>query len=590
MPFAASVRGTKAHAGSQERIFDEGETLIGCGGLESLPGHLPQRLLAFEDHLKVHTPSSPGHDGAVDSIRYKEIDRPEVRPGWLFDELLIVGQDGKSLLVKNLYKLSARHAKEFIEERVSRVAGADRSRQETPPVSSAPDDARELPNPNADAEAQQHAHSVSVMAKRLSETLGVFTPITAVIIYPLGFLALCLQIYRDPSFPSSDLYMAWYATSVIPHMVIFSTAVHVLFLSLISSYVGLCLSTVFLALMRHLLKGQQSVLGRQQWLWRLFIGVGLPLAILYMQPAILRLDIHSEWPERDYLFISLALLLSLGVGILVGFLRIVCQGQQLWRGLGIAYGGAVVAALCFAFVEYPALPLAEFTPRSEGESIYTPRGRSPEEVFQLLGNSGGRWYGYNTVSGIVSISESEVETILLFDAELDRNKFDERKANNLVPTGARRSIAISGNSGSSSAAQEVTDFFMFVDDKCVETTGISAEKDSGAEAVVSCSYGYIDADFVKWASSDKMDEFYSLLNRQNESANPSIWSYSDRPDKIGRRLEYTDVNGDPIIFWTHEDKEGYAVSGMAVYRNGSKKNALYDWWASLGRLTETAVE
>ena len=55
--------------------------------------------------------------------------------------------------------------------------------------------------------------------------------IPAITLYPIGFVALCLQLWRDPDFPYDwpssglDFAMLWYAASLVPKVVVIGTGV-----------------------------------------------------------------------------------------------------------------------------------------------------------------------------------------------------------------------------------------------------------------------------------------------------------------------------------------------------------------------------
>ena len=560
-----------------------------------------QTLLIFEDRIEVHTPEVA--EGGVNSLTYDQISMVSIRSGRILDDLLIEGRDGRSLVVKNLYKRRAQQAKASIEERVTLAASEPRRAARPTTEGEPPERLASSPGANHEEDSgrreapsappsgtSEPGHTLSL--QRFSEVLGLFGPITGIILYPLGFLALCLQILRDPGFPSSYFSTAWYAASWIPLMVVIGTAVHVLFLSLVFSYVGLCISTLVIAVVRRVRGRDRAGLERWRWFWRLAIVIGLTPAIIFTGRYSERLD----FGPIDWVFLTLAALFSLGVGMLVGFLRMQHRSRWFWRGLALSYGMAVVAALCLAAVEYPALPQAELYPPGSDGSSNTPRERMPE-MFQVLGHTEGRWYVYNDLTGIVSIPEAQVGSALVWDAAVERPPLT---FGTITPTGT-----ISGLRPTLAAVEpsdpvrHVDDTFFTVDGECIDTTDISVEKlDFDADAVVSCSYGYIDADFVIWPSKDKMDEFYAYIRTQGKNKagpNPDrqyeeTWFLSDAQlDPTGRKLEYVDGYGDATIFWTYDDFDR-PMSVMAVNRGFQedaspyKMDALYRWWSLRGSL------
>jgi hypothetical protein len=561
-----------------------------------------QTLLIFEDRIEVHSPETAG--SGVNSLTYKLISMASIRPGRILDDLLIEGRDGGSLVVKNLYKGKSQRAKAMIEERINLAASEPRGAARTTTEGEPPErlasshgadheedsGRREPPSAPPSGPSEQPGHTISL--QRFSEVLGLYAPITAVILYPLGFLALCLQILKDPAFPSSYLYTAWYAASWIPLMVLLGTAAHVLFLSLVFSYVGLCISTVVIAVVRRVRGRERVGLERWRWFWRLTVIVGLVPAIIFTRPFLVRIDIGRP---TDWVFLILAAVFSIGVGMLVGILRMLHRGEWFWRGLALSYGMALVAALCLAAVEYPALPRAELYPPGSDGSSNTPRERMPE-VFQVLGHTEGRWYVYNERTGIISIPEAQVGTALVWDAAVDRPPL---RSSSYIPAGAMSGWGPRLDEVEpSDPVRDVDDFFPAVDGKCIDTTDTSVEKEIfDADAVASCSYGYIDADFTKWPSKDKMDKFYAYIRTQFKNKagpNPNrpyeeTWSFSDAQlGSTGRKLEYIDGYDGATIFWTY-DSSDHPMSAVAVHRGYQKEappykeDALYNWWSYTGR-------
>jgi hypothetical protein len=65
--------------------------------------------------------------------------------------------------------------------------------------------------------------------------------IPAAMLYPLGFVALSLQLWRDPDFPYTwassgfNFAMLWYAASLVPKVVVIGTGIRLLFLSLLAT-------------------------------------------------------------------------------------------------------------------------------------------------------------------------------------------------------------------------------------------------------------------------------------------------------------------------------------------------------------------
>ena len=91
--------------------------------------------------------------------------------------------------------------------------------------------------------AQEDTVSTGHETNSLREVIEGFlfyVGIPALTLYPLGFVALCLQMWRDHQFPYSwdfggfNFGMTWYAASLVPKVVVAGTGVRLLFLSLLA--------------------------------------------------------------------------------------------------------------------------------------------------------------------------------------------------------------------------------------------------------------------------------------------------------------------------------------------------------------------
>src|ERR687890_643964 len=73
--------------------------------------------------------------------------------------------------------------------------------------------------------------------------------IPAATLYPLGFMALSFQIWRDPEFPYNwaisglDFSMIWYAASMVPKVVVIGIGIRLLLLSLVSTVLSMCIAS-----------------------------------------------------------------------------------------------------------------------------------------------------------------------------------------------------------------------------------------------------------------------------------------------------------------------------------------------------------
>ena len=81
--------------------------------------------------------------------------------------------------------------------------------------------------------------------------------IPAITLYPLGFVALSLQVCRDPDFPYSwassgfNFAMLWYAASLVPKVVVIGTGVRLLFIWLLSTILAMAVASATLHFLRE---------------------------------------------------------------------------------------------------------------------------------------------------------------------------------------------------------------------------------------------------------------------------------------------------------------------------------------------------
>jgi hypothetical protein len=140
-----------------------------------------------------------------------------------------------------------------------------------------------------------------------------YVGIPAGTLYPLGFVALSVQMWRDPFFPYSTLDTVWDAVSLVPHTVVIWTGVRMLYLALISTAFGVGVATlvvrVFLLLGRQ--PGEESAVvpGRRGWM--VFLLVLLPVAVLMLWTSV---TVHIR---ADLVYLIGFFVLSVGGGTLI---------------------------------------------------------------------------------------------------------------------------------------------------------------------------------------------------------------------------------------------------------------------------------
>src|SRR5215203_2733740 len=79
----------------------------------------------------------------------------------------------------------------------------------------------------------------------------LYIGIPAITLYPLGFLALGIQMWRDPFFPYYDFAAVWNAVSVVHHTIVIGTGVELLYLSIISTLLGVGIASLTFHFLRR---------------------------------------------------------------------------------------------------------------------------------------------------------------------------------------------------------------------------------------------------------------------------------------------------------------------------------------------------
>jgi hypothetical protein len=256
-------------------------------------------------------------------------------------------------------------------------------------------------------------------SRSLRDILGgvlFYFGIPAFTLYPLGFMALSLQLWRDPVFPYNwaasglDFTIIWYAASLIPKVVVIGTGVRLLAISLLSTILIMSVAAITLHLLRewNLVKGwvkhekQNTVSGwtrLNRWerrFWLLSLVVLLPITVLLVA-KMFPFDHLYDLP-----FYGGYLIFSAVGGIVLGYIRYWGHNRWLHHGLSLAFAGAIFAALSLSALELPDLPYVELNASSTW-----PESLPSSTPFTLLANDSNHWYVYNRESGVVSVNHPE---------------------------------------------------------------------------------------------------------------------------------------------------------------------------------------
>jgi hypothetical protein len=263
--------------------------------------------------------------------------------------------------------------------------------------------------------------------RSLREILGGFLfyiGIPAVTLYPLGFVALSLQLWRDPDFPYSwasggfNFAMIWYAASLVPKVVVIGTGVRLLFISLLSTVLTMVVASATLHLLQkwNLTKGQPKRKEPEQhnskwehlnkWerrLWRISPVILLPLVVL----LLIKDFPFDTW--YDLPFYAGYFIFSACGGFIIGYIRFRGQDRWIHHGLSLAFAGAIFGALSLSALDLPDLPFVEIeaTTNWPKELSSTP--------FRLLSTDSQHWYLYNRDSGMLALDQPDVKSVRYWD-------------------------------------------------------------------------------------------------------------------------------------------------------------------------------
>ncbi len=173
--------------------------------------------------------------------------------------------------------------------------------------------------------------------KDLVEVALLYVGVPAVTLYPLGFVGLLIQLWRDNFFPYYDYDTVWNAVAMIPNTVVVGTGVELLYFSVVSTLLGIGIASLASKLLRkpHAVGEEQR--GRKGW-WGLYLLVVLPATAFLAYYSVYVND------RNDVLFLAGFLLFSAGAGVLIGQVRSRDHDEWFFPGLAAAYVAAVLAA------------------------------------------------------------------------------------------------------------------------------------------------------------------------------------------------------------------------------------------------------
>jgi hypothetical protein len=253
---------------------------------------------------------------------------------------------------------------------------------------------------------RQHHHpgndgsedDMATKTKTVAELALVYIGIPGVTLYPLGLVALLIQLLRDPHFPYYDPVTAWTAVSIIPKTVVIGTGIGLIYVSVFTALVGMEVYYLTFLLLHHWQKRKNPSSSsenssdrresRRVLRWSLYL---LPLLPVVMLSAIG--DVNFDQPV-DIIFLFGFILFSCGGGALAGYIREHRYHRGPFSGLVVAYIGAILAALCISALSDPALPQVEIDTAEVGTPLDCSEA-SDKQRFVMLAQSGPYLYVYN---------------------------------------------------------------------------------------------------------------------------------------------------------------------------------------------------
>ena len=255
-----------------------------------------------------------------------------------------------------------------------------------------------------------------------------YVGIPATTLYPLGFLAMSLQLWRDPDFPytwaSSGLNFAmlWYAVSLVPKVVVIGTGIRLLLLAFLATFLSMAVASLTLQWLRKwsVIKGKakhqqpeepnskKSIARLKKYHWLVSLVIVLPATVLLLN----RNFPFDSWYDAIFYGIYLGSC-ALG-GALIGYIRFMGHYRFFQHGLLVAFAAAIFGALSLSALELPNLPLVEV------EATMSWPTELPSNPYRLLSNDSQHWYVYNRESGMLALDQADVKIVRFWDDTQER--------------------------------------------------------------------------------------------------------------------------------------------------------------------------
>lgn len=229
----------------------------------------------------------------------------------------------------------------------------------------------------------------------------LYVGVPAVTLYPLGFVGLFVQMWRDEFFPYYDFNTLWNAVAMVPNTVVVGTGVQLLYFSVVATLLGVGVASLTLNFLRTGHAADEEH-GEQRRLWSFYLVVLLPVAAFLAYRSVYVND------RYDVLFLAGFLMFSAGAGVLIGHVRARGHDQWFFPGLAAAYRAAVFAALCIAALDTPTLPLVEV--KAESDIVPDCSELPKDRIFVKVSEAPNLLYLYNE-SGFFALSVFDVRPL-----------------------------------------------------------------------------------------------------------------------------------------------------------------------------------
>ena len=246
----------------------------------------------------------------------------------------------------------------------------------------------------------------------------LYIGIPAVTLYPLGFVALGVQLWRDPSFPYHDFTTIWEAVSLIPQTVVVATGIRLIYTSLIATIFGAAVVGLLVTLLswRPEKSGEERRevsqprrFSRSRHLWSVLLLLLLPLAAA----SILiwgDMPIDAR-PDHDAAYVSGFAVFALVGGGIINLVRSRRRDDWFVLGMATAYAAAILAAMCLAATQTPALSLIRADVPEHGvNGADTCTEEIHGDTYVKLDEGLFYWHLYNK-GGLFAVPETELHRI-----------------------------------------------------------------------------------------------------------------------------------------------------------------------------------